>query len=68
MVKRYDLGDDGLDESIDGYWMSYDDHRLVTLSLREALREALEGWEFWNGEIGPHREKIDQLRKQFLGD
>jgi len=33
------------------------------IALEAALKEALEGWEFWHGDIGPQQDRIAELRK-----
>lgn len=49
--------------AIAGDWVKQSDY----LALQAALREALDGWEFWHGDIGPQQERISELRK-FLDD
>jgi hypothetical protein len=31
--------------------------------LKAALREALDAWEFWHGDLGPQQDRIAALRK-----
>lgn len=69
MVKRwhplhkYMVDTEDLYHEAQGEYVAYSDY----LSLREALRTALDGWAIAD-HMGLDKQFIDPLRKQFLGD
>jgi hypothetical protein len=68
-VKRYDIGsyDEGLIVEPDGEYVLYSDHLEEVRVLREALREALEGWRDKKTLTDLQFTRIQELRK-LLGD